>query len=122
MSYHINYRLWYHIPHKLLFSKKNVVCHTTIIRTYAICALGAGAGKDKGTMGTSKGKQEKPKRKPGRPRVENKIYKAPPDADYYRADDIAEIMGLSRSRSYKLIQDMRADLMSEGKLLSLIHI
>ena len=70
----------------------------------------------KGTMGTSKGKQEKPKRKPGRPRVEVKIYKAPPDADYYRADDIAEIMGLSRSRSYKLIQDMRADLMSEGKL------
>ena len=92
MSYHINYRLWYHIPHKLLFSKKNVVCHTTIIRTYAICALGAGAGKDKGTMGTSKGKQEKPKRKPGRPRVENKIYKAPPDADYYRADDIPQIL------------------------------
>lgn len=69
-------------------------------------------------MSKAKTEQElvKPKRKPGRPRVEVKIYKAPPDADYYRADDIAEIMGLSRSRSYKLIQDMRAELMSEGKL------
>ena len=70
-------------------------------------------------MSKAKSKQEPAKPKRGRPRVESKIYKAGPGADYVRADDVCEKLGIRRTRAYELIRDMRAELIREGKLTDL---
>lgn len=46
---------------------------------------------------------------------DEKIYKAAQEG-YYRAGDVAEIMGISQSRAYKIIAAMRAELINEGKI------
>ncbi|MBQ6634793.1 MAG: helix-turn-helix domain-containing protein [Lachnospiraceae bacterium] len=35
---------------------------------------------------------------------------------YYTADDVMELLGVSRSKAYKMIQGMQKELKSEGKL------
>lgn len=74
-------------------------------------------------MRKAKTEQEpaKPKRGPGRPRKSEeekapKIYRAKPDDSFYRADDVKDMLGVSQSSAFRIIQALRGDLIKEGVL------